>query len=289
MANTTPARVAPYEGSEIPNLESSRSGIAWPAIIGGAVTAIALSLILLALGSGLGFSVASPWSNSGAAAATVGMGAVVWVIIVQWLSSALGGYMAGRLRTKWAAMHSDEVFFRDTAHGFLAWGLATIVTVWLLASTVAGGVNAAATVASGAAQGASQGIAESGASGPTAALTDTLFRPAAPTPAANASTTDPDSQDYRGEAARILAGAVGGEMDAADRAYLAQVVAERTGLPQADAEKRVDDTVARAKQAADAARKAAAAAAFATALSWLTGAFVAAAAGALGGRHRDLL
>jgi hypothetical protein len=287
MANTRTVRTAASQDSELPNLESTRSGIAWPAIIGGAVTAIALSLVLLALGSALGFSAVAPWSSSGAAAATVGAGAVTWVIVIQWLSSALGGYMAGRLRTKWAAMHSDEVFFRDTAHGFLAWGLATIVTVWLLATSVIGGINAAATVASSAAQGASQGIVESGGSGPIAALTDALFRPAAPV--TNATATDADSQQYRGEAARILAGSVESDMNPADRTYLAQVVAARTGLSQADAEKRVDDTIVRAKQAADAARKAAAAAAFATALSWLIGAFVATAAGVLGGRHRDLL
>ena len=104
-------------------LETAISGIAWPAILGGAFAAAALALILLALGSGFGLASVSPWPNSGAAATTFTIMAAIWLIIVQWVSAALGGYLTGRLRTKWVGVHTHEVFFRDTANGFLAWAV----------------------------------------------------------------------------------------------------------------------------------------------------------------------
>jgi len=283
MVNTTSVRSAAYDSGEIPNLESSRSGITWSAIIGGAVAAVAVSLILFALGSGLGFASVSPWSGAGASAAAVGAGAGIWFLIVQWLSSAAGGYLAGRLRTKWAALNSDEVFFRDTAHGFLTWGLATLVTVGFLASVISGAASLGGTIASGAAQGAAQAGVQNAATSPADAMLDSLFRSANPNPNTG------DQAAVRGESARLLLSGVSGNLAPADRTYLAQLVAARTGLSQADAEKRVDDAIVQAKQAADTARKAAAGLSLMTALSLMIGAFIAAAAGALGGRHRDLL
>jgi hypothetical protein len=79
------------------------------------------------------------------------------------------------------------------------------------------------------------------------------------------------------------------DLTPADRNYLAQLISERTGVSQADAEKRIDDTIAAAKQDVETARKAATAISFATALSLLIGAFVASVGGAIGGRHRDEL
>lgn len=273
---TSSVRAEAYGSSEMPNLESSLSGVTWSAIFAGAVAAASLSLILFALGSGLGFSSVSPWSNAGATATAVGIGAGVWFLIVQWLSSAAGGYMAGRLRAKWAAHESDEVFFRDTAHGFLAWGMATLLVAGILTSAV-GVLGAGASVAAGAAAGTE--AADSDRSQP---MVDTLFRSTNPDPTAPAA-------DARGEAGRILTRSVAGELDPADRTYLAQTVAARTGISQDEAEKRVDTVVAQGKEAADTARKAAAAVSLMTALSLMIGAFIAAVAGALGGRHRDML
>ena len=103
--------------------ESAVSAVSWPAIIAGAVAIAAVALILLALGSGLGLSSVSPWPNSGPSATTFGVYAAVWLIVVQWVSAGFGGYLTGRLRTKWVGVHTDEIYFRDTAHGFLAWAL----------------------------------------------------------------------------------------------------------------------------------------------------------------------
>src|SRR3984893_6462377 len=114
--------------------EAHASGVSWAAVIAGSFVAAALSLILLALGTGIGLSAVSPWSNLGASASTIGKAAIVWLIIIQIIASAMGGYLAGRLRTKWATIHTDEVYFRDTAHGFLVWAVGLVVTAGFLAS-----------------------------------------------------------------------------------------------------------------------------------------------------------
>src|ERR1700730_18420084 len=124
--------------------EAYSAGVSWAAVIGGAFVSASLALILLALGTGLGFSSISPWSNMGAAASTIGKAAIAWLIVTQIIASALGGYLAGRLRTKWVNVHTDEVFFRDTAHGLLVWSLGLVVTAAFLASaaaSLAGGMN----------------------------------------------------------------------------------------------------------------------------------------------------
>src|SRR6478736_885812 len=147
---------------EIPaSTESSATAVSWGPIIAGAFAASTLTFILMLLGSGLGLSMVSPWSGSGASATTFAVSTAVWLVVVQWLSSGVGGYLAGRLRTKWVDIHTDEVFFRDTAHGLLAWAVATLLVVGVLGSALTSvlgsGVQAASTVASGAAMGASAG------------------------------------------------------------------------------------------------------------------------------------
>ena len=108
--------------------------MSWPAVIGGAFVAAAIALILLALGAGMGLSSLSPWSNTGVSPATVGIAAIAWLILTQIIASAMGGYLAGRLRTKWANIHTDEVYFRDTAHGFLVWSVGLVITAAFLTS-----------------------------------------------------------------------------------------------------------------------------------------------------------
>lgn len=266
--------------------EGSRSAVSWSAIIAGGVTAAAVSLILLILGAGLGLTTVSPWSNSGVSATALGVGAVIWLIVTQWIAAGLGGYLTGRLRTKWVSVHAHEVFFRDTAHGFLSWALATIVSAALLASAVSAIVSAGTTTATTLLSGAAQSAAT--VSSPTAYFVDMLFRSDKPAPAAN-------PQDTRAESARILVTALGeGDISSADKTYIAQLIASQTGLSQPDAEKRVDDVITQAKaaaekvkQIADEGRKAAARLALFSFLSLLIGAFIASVAAALGGHERD--
>lgn len=281
--------------------ESSATAVSWGPIIAGAFAASTLTFILMLLGSGLGLTMVSPWSGSGASLTTFAVSGAIWLIIVQWLSSGVGGYLAGRLRTKWVGVHTDEVYFRDTAHGFLAWALGTLLVVGVLGSAlsavIGSGVQAASTVASGAAMGASAGASANAgpasADNATSYLVDSLFRPADATKLAAA---NPDSDAAAvGQASRILiASAAAGEISADDKTYLSQLVAARTGLSEADAKARVDALVAKvedakvkAKQAADTARKGSATFALLGALSLVIGAFIASAAAALGGRQRD--
>src|ERR1022692_1884477 len=156
-----------------PRNEAHSSGVSWGAVIGGAFVAAAFYLILLALGTGFGLSAVSPWSNVGASASTVGTAAIVWLILIEIIASALGGYLTGRLRTKWALIHTDEVYFRDTANGFLAWAVALVISVTLLASAAASMVGRAAQLGSAAVETAGM---RNSAIVPHGYLVDTLFR-----------------------------------------------------------------------------------------------------------------
>jgi len=283
------------------SVESSAPAVNWGPIVAGAFAASTLTFILMLLGSGLGLTMVSPWSNDGASVTTFAVTTAVWLVIVQWLSSGVGGYLTGRLRTKWVGVHTDETFFRDTAHGFLAWALATMLVVFVLGSALTSaigtGVQAASTVASGAALGASAGATANtdagDASGATSYFVDTLFRPADPA-RLNAPGADGDAA-AAAQASRILvASAAAGEVSPDDKTYLGQLVAARTGLSEADATARVDAVLAQieqakttAQEAADTARKAGATFALLSALSLIIGAFIASVAAAIGGRQRD--
>jgi hypothetical protein len=275
--------------------EASTSGVAWGAVLGGAFAAVALSLVLMALGSGFGLASVSPWPNSGASATTFTIMTAVWLIIIQWLASGVGGYVTGRLRTKWVGLHTHEVFFRDTANGFLTWATASVIGAVFLASVASSVVSGTATMVAGAVSGAAAGASQAAtrpgvpAADPTGYFVDSLYRTDRPNPSG---TSD---GDVRAQTTRILLnGMREGDVPAPDKAYLVQLVAARTGLSQADAEKRVDAVIAqekaaevKARQAADAARKATAYISIFTALSMLIGAFIACAAAAVGGQQRD--
>jgi hypothetical protein len=277
--------------------DATDTGASWPAIAAGAVAAAALTLVLVALGAGLGLSSISPWSDSGVSASTFEIGTGIYLVVVAVISSAIGGYLAGRLRTKWVGLHSNEVFFRDTAHGFLAWAFATLICATTLAS-------ATSYLANGAAAGVAGASAQAGrAVNPSEIYVDKLFRPlpgtqpaaANPGPAAdnvaasNAAGGAAGAFQTRAEVLRLwTADFRNGEgLTPSDRTYVAQLVAARTGMSQADVEKRVDQVVAEAKTAADNARRGAAHLSFWLTAAFLFGAFAASLAAAEGGMLRD--
>jgi hypothetical protein len=242
--------------------EAHASGVSWAAVIAGAFVAAALSLILLALGAGMGLSSVSPWSNVGASGSTISRAALIWLIIIQIIASAMGGYLAGRLRIKWATIHTDEVYFRDTAHGFLVWAVGLVITVSFLAS-------AAASMVNGAAQRAN--IAGS------------------PGTAVGQRTDAPNvDSNVRVETAGIYTYALArGNLSAADRTYLGKLVAAKTGLTQTEAEQRAADVFVEIQRAAETARKAAAHLCLWLFVALLIGAFCASYAATIGGRERD--
>jgi hypothetical protein len=254
--------------------DAGTSAVSWPAILAGGAAAAAISLILLAFGAGVGFSVVSPWS-SGTSATTFSVATGVYFIVMAMIASSIGGYLAGRLRTRWRGAQTREVFFRDTAHGLLAWAFATLLSAGVLSSTASalvGGSTAAISRVAGQAPGLLNGPV------------DTMLR-ADPAAAHDAGST----MAARNEAGQIFAAAFqhGGDFNAADRAYLAQVVAARAGISQSEAEQRVSAAIDQAKTAMDKARKAAAQLALWLTASLLMGAFSASLAAIEGGGLRD--
>lgn len=259
------------------------SAVSWGAVLAGALAAAALSLILLILGAGLGLSTFSPWTGVGASAATFGVSAIVWVAVTQLAASGLGGYLAGRFRTRWTDLQRDEVFFRDTVHGFLAWAVATVATAAVLTGTIGAVLGQAPRAATPSMEGAAM------AQGPGRAVdvyyVDMLLRgngagapviAAAATPMAHA------------EAARIMAhGLREGALPDEDVRYLSLLVTQRTGLAPAEAQRRVLSTFERARQTAGSVAKAGAHASLWMFIALLAGAFVASWLGTVGGRQRD--
>jgi hypothetical protein len=311
--------------SQPPLLASSATS--WSAILAGAAVVAALSLILLILGAGFGLSLMSPWAGGGVSAATFGVSTILWVTVTQLVAAGMGGYLAGRLRVRWVGVHSDEVYFRDTAHGFLAWAVATLATATLLTSvigsivgqgvqvrdSVAGGRPWTAAIASSADVTLEAGHAVENPdtdSGPIGYFVDSLFRQdtdwaagaSARTVGASVSVAaaEPATPALRSEVARIFTNAISAEtLPAEDVRYLGQMVARCTGLAQPDAEKRVTDIFERvratlrdaetaSRAATDTARKATAYASLWLFISLLGGAFVASFAAIYGGRQRDL-
>ncbi|MBV7538923.1 hypothetical protein KW842_24420 [Duganella sp. sic0402] len=274
--------------------DGNTSGVSWGAILAGAAAAAALSFILLILGMGLGLSSVSPYQYNNA---PLGVASIAWIAFMQLAASGIGGYMAGRLRVKWVRIHTDEVYFRDTAHGLLAWAVATLVTVAVLAggarAALSGAIDTGAAVATAAAPAAAAGASAAASSGNGRAnsyFADMILR-------------SPDgevaSDSQRAEINRILlTDLASGKISGEDRVYLAQLVSKRSGLSQAEAEQRVDliyaqatqaatEAKAKAMAAAEEARKAAAHSALWMFVALLLGAFVAAVSAIAGGRNRD--
>ena len=259
--------------------ESTQSAVSWTAIICGAVVAAAVSLILLALGSGLNLASISPWAGRGVSGTAFTAMTAIWLIVIQWVASGVGGYLTGRLRTQWVSLHTHEVFFRDTAHGFVTWAVATLLTAGLLASAATSlayaSAHAAEAMRSDGFQSATTTTAAAGYE------LDVLLR-------GSRAETDIAATDPRPEIARIVAnGLTRSGVPSADRAYVASMVAARTGISQAEAEQRVDALVTHSKETLNTVRKATSATALFTALSMLVGAFIACTAAALGGQWRD--
>lgn len=298
------------------------AGVSWAGILAGAFVAAAVSLALLALGAGLGLASVSPWSGSAVSGSTFTNITGAYLVLVAVMSSAVGGYLASRLRTKWTDLHTNEVFFRDSAHGLVAWAFATVLSASLLGSAgaylVGGSVSGAATAAS----------AVGGQAGnPNAVFVDKLFRggtaqtpaggaaAAAPSPAgttapdnaasggagapattaspaAGAATATPGAQNNNAARAEVVrlwtASFTDGEgLQPDDRTYVAHLIARQTGISDAEAQQRVDTVVNETKAALDRTRRNTMKLAFWMAAALFFGAFAASLAAVEGGQHRD--
>jgi len=310
-----------YEQSDVNNQNSgkaafvpavnSSSAVSWGAIIAGAVAAASLALILIMLGAGLGLTSISAFENKGIDAGTFGIAAIAWLTFTQIAASGMGGYLAGRLRTKWVDTHTNEVYFRDTAHGFLTWALALLISVTLLttaiSSIVGGSAKVIGSVAGGVATATVDGatnmadVSSKLSDSSMQYLSHSLFRNNASSSTENNSlASNPPTPQEMSEVAGILTQSITtGSLSDDDRQYLAQRISKYIGVSQNEAEQQVqsvfDKAQAKLKETKDKAQKAAEEARKTTSyvtlwsfISLLIGAFVASLCATFGGRQRDL-
>ena len=271
------------------DFSSWTSAVSWAAIFAGALAAAVLSLLLFVLGIGLGLSSISVWTGQGADGETIGWAAIIWLAFTQLASAGVGGYIAGRLRTKWEGIHTDEVYFRDTAHGFLAWALATMLMVVVMGSVagaaITGTAKAAGAVASGAAQmvggavNAAGGAASAAIAGTAAGTASKLEEPgsdlrywvngllrrAGPTQLPSegmsggmpgpAAAGRPVGEEARDVAVIFTHSLQAGTLSTEDAAYLGRVVAEHTGVTPEEGQKNVQRAFDQVKQQAEQAKQ----------------------------------
>lgn len=306
LAPETPLHGTPHAPKSKIADSSTSSAVSWGAIFAGAIAAAALALILLLLGVGLGLSSISPWAYKGFSTSPIGISAILWLSFTQVAAYGMGGYLAGRLRTKWITAHSDEVYFRDTAHGFLSWAVASLVAAVLLTSVIGSIIGTgvkSATVMTGALSNNTE-IENSNNLIPNP-ITDQIdyFTSSLLRKNINGSTVSETNinvvNNAKSEIAIIFMNAIrNGDMSTSDVDYASQLVSERTGLPELEAKKRVNNTFSKLQtklrnaeqftnKATDTARKSSAYAALWLFISLLMGAFAASYAATCGGRNRD--
>jgi hypothetical protein len=284
--------VSGYPDPLVAGNDTARSAVSWAAIVAGTVVAAAASLLLVGLAAGVGLGSLSPWPYAAVTLNSFTAITAIGLIAVQWLSAGIGGYVTGRLRTRWSGLHTHEVFFRDTAHGLITWASATLLAAGAAAIMSASTTGAAAAAISAASPGAAKTMALAPAVDPYDV--DGLLRAGSTETASVPSQSV--SEPTRAEVTRLLAeGLVKGGVPAADQAYLKQVVVAQARVSPVEAEARVQAIVAKigqshdeALKAAEAARKAAMSASIYTALAMLLGAFIACIAAVLGGHRRDV-
>jgi hypothetical protein len=287
--------------SATPMASSTRMGgpanvsfVEWSPVIAGAVLAAALSFVLLTFGTAIGLSATSPWPNSGLSTKVLASIAIFYVLVQQIGSLMIGGYVAGRMRTRWAEASTDETDFRDGLHGGLVWAVGVVFSALLVMSAAGSAAQKAADVAGQTA------AATAAKSDPMDTVVDTMLRPTAgasaaqPTPsstapgAARPRAAAAGGDDARAEVSRILTASVAsGSISNENRTYLAQLVAQRAGISQEEAQKRVDAAVNSAREAADKARRAAVLTGFVTAAGLILSLGAAWWAAVMGGNHRD--
>lgn len=273
------------------------SFVEWPAVFAGAVLAAALSFVFLTFGTAIGLSATSPWPGSGLSAKVIASIAVFWVLAQQIGSLMIGGYVAGRMRTRWSEA-GDEAEFRDGLHGGLVWAIGVLFSALLVFATAGAAARTGAEVAGKA------GASVAGTADPMDGVIDMMLRPtvttqaqvptsppaAVPqaTPRPRTAAAPAGGDETRAEVSRIMASALAsGGLTSENRAYLAQVIVQRTGLPQSEAERRIDAAVVAAREAADKARRAAILTGFVTAAGLILSLAAAWWAAMRGGHHRD--
>ncbi len=242
----------------------------WGAIAAGVFISLAISSVFLAFGSAIGLSVTSFHPSASAPVVGLVIAAGLWLLWVQISSFIGGGYVAGRMRRRIGDAKAHEVEMRDGAHGLIVWAVNIVIgaalATWLTLAGVSGAISTASNT------------------GAMDYYTDKLMRSDA---VAGTTAVSADTQ-YNAQIGRILARNVAARtFDETDKAYVVREISSRTGLAEADAQKRLDDTVAALKAQAETARRYAVLFAFLTAASLLISGLAAWWAATTGGKHRD--
>jgi hypothetical protein len=280
-------KIAPTAPTAVPTSATGTPAgfVEWGAVFAGALAAAAIAFVLYSFGSTIGLSLVSPWPNSGLPAKVVAALAVFWAMASQIGSFLAGGYVAGRMRSRWSDAPPHEAEFRDGVHGLLVWALGVVIGAGLLIATanslVRSGTELGARVAGGAASAAS--------ADPLGYYADVLLRQRSASPGTPPAI--PPAADPRDEVLRVLQRSVVGKVSDADRSYLALLVSQRSGLAPPEAQKRVEETLAEAnrvtRETADTVRRGAVLTGLVTAVSLLIALAAAWWAAMQGGSHRD--
>jgi hypothetical protein len=269
MATIGPAPTAAYGADPIRSVQ-------WGPALAGAIAAAALALVLHGFAAAIGLAVSSTSPTWRDASFALWLLSGFYLVFVAIASYGLGGYIAGRMRARLAGGVSEETEIRDGIHGLIVWGLATLATAILIA--VSGATVTRLAAPSSGAAGPSTSV---GAENIVAYDLDRLFR----------SDRRPAGMDMtysRAEAGRILLTASGHSGVAPDdRTYLVRLVGQATGLPQAEAQQRVDTVIASAHDNMKRARRSTVVLAFMAGAAAMVGAAMAWLAACAGGRHRD--
>jgi hypothetical protein len=271
--------------------------ISWAAVAGGVVLVVVLQLLLSLLGAGVGLGTVNTNAGSTPMASTLGIGAGLWWVLSSCISIGVGGFVAA-----WFA--GVEIRFDGVLHGLVTWGIATLLTFWLLSSAIGsvigGGFSALGSVAS------ATGSSVSDAAKPLAQAAgvspdmiqqqaQAFLQPANPDPA----TMSP--QDAQKAVAANLTIYAGGGADAgAAKERVINIVAAQMKISHDDAAKRFDDAQAKlqqtrdkavqtAKDAADASASAASKASFGAFIVVLLGGLAAAFGGSMAVQRRYLV
>jgi hypothetical protein len=206
------------------------SYVEWGAVLAGAVLAASVSFVLLTSGTAIGLSATSPWPGSGLSAKVIVSLAVFWAMAQQIGSVMVGGYVAGRMRSRWHET-GHEAEFRDGLHGALVWGIAVLISALLAFATAGAAARAGIDVASKAVG------SLTASSDAMDTVLDTMLSPASSAQAATPAPGTPirprtaGSDEIRAEMSRILASSVTtGSITPENRTHLAQLVAQRTGI-----------------------------------------------------------
>jgi len=265
-------KAAPVKSAALATRQATPWTVQWRPVVVGALTATALSSILITFGAAVGLGVSSSAPTWRDASWALWLLSGIYLVFQALISFGCGGYIAGRTQAPIDLTDTEEIERRDGFHGIAAWALAVLLGA-LLAALI------------GMAASRPSALATPPSATEPSILSyeiDQLFRAGRNRPA------NVDLTPSRAEAGRILlTSSSHNGVTTDDRSYLSQIVSAATGLTGTDAERRVDNVISDSKKTISRARASTIILAFSIATALLLAAAAAWAGAQAGGRHRD--